>query len=1702
VPVLAGKKEEKKLLAVHNLSEEKLRFADKIGGLANPSMAVINPKVTPFENYGDISLIGNKDLIEGEKTRLSDAYTARFPSVHSTMSYSDFDKMQKEFEPYYVKSGDTKKMYRDDSDMVRIIENNSAVALKFLEDNNITPSKDGYGYYHSQIKNAGLDGKFQEFLNEIYKKYNLQEKLFAGYTNSGQRRYRPVTVEEASKIMSKQKDEGYNYGLGSIRSKIAPVKTSTKEISKESDRLISKEDFESEKKLYDDELYALRDKLSQYAINTDSNSFIEFDRQLNAIGELLMGQKDAMYYFRNKYPKAPQSLVDDVLKFRNKLKNMPTEYFETKFKRPVRIEEFRTAVVPDSITPEAENTLKKRGLEVIKYKQGERGKTLQGLLKTDVAFKKPVFTKLEGMKMDIAEIKKIVREELADPKMRVIFSDELIEGVALGQYEKTTWGNVIRLYEENGKSSLLTALHEVKHSIFQGLEASIRAEAFRLAKEEIGPVEMKALKITYSELSEEGILEEYIVNKWARATASEKYGYKKTVWEKVFDALDQFLKRVVNTFDQVKSKIDNFVKEAGGAQKGAIRLFDDMKSEKPEPEKLSFEDTSGIEITGEKLRELWGDEKTVEIAGNNFRVGKMSYGDYFLEPVSWKGGETDGFSRQTIWLKKSDTKKNIYKADTTISKIEKDVSEIKSEIKKLSEKVTEPKKEDKPKEEKVEPQKIETEKVMERVDDQDLLDIAKEELDLNETDLDQAIDDYNDYLANRHAVSPKVAPMEAFANKLSEAEFLALKPAQRLNVLGFLAEEKRPQFERILEVAEVKESTEPGPVDTMVADMLGGRIKMNLNERKTEFKEMFGEALYRKINKADGFGIDHYVEQVNSQLSERIEIDDLLDALWREVNQREKLKPVQVSIRKKYREAMGAWRSRRYTLENVMKRVAKERNKQVKASARILEAKEKVQAKLAEFIRLGRDRRQKLEAIQDFFALSDSQMAKVQGRKDIRTMTEVEFNDFLTRVQTKANQEAEKLAIKSQLLGQIQQKELLGVDNLRNALQLPPINQMTTAQLRQMDEALSPYVFGDEFLSQRKLETIDKTDFKGVKTMREAREKVAQKLGIKPSDVGVTFSEFDRFKGDATLAQENPFYKYLIENYHKTAMEAETRFEDIRKETDEKLGKTRKGFQIIPQDKKIIQYLEAENKETALAEMTPEEIEAATFIENELAKAYKYELENKVLTGSRFEGMYVPHIQRTFFEAFKDSGLKQAFKEMIDQHKIDEKVLNILDQKTGEILPYEKFFKFAMMRTGQINPTQNVAKAFLTYMKAFETKRALDSIIPEIMTAVDIISPREMTERGLAVDDRLKTFTTEWINTKKGRPVKKFVQPGGKADFVLRALKAFVNFKYLGLNIPLQIGSFGGTETATYVSLGVKKYATGKFRRFTKQGKEIGRKYENYVGKTVWDGLHEASKELPQKVNETLFGLFRLAERESNITHLLGNMTTEEFEKGELSPEKLAQLKLDQSRWLPLSETKSIYGSTTEGGLVTQFKRWAIVPLGTARLNLVKIAGMVKSGEYKQASKSKEFRELMRITHVALVVGLLALTVDYDPDEKPDTFFGKMLHNLIRDALSLVSIFDPATWMKVSIPIASVFEDLAKSLADIIRLTEYKTSGADYKKGDLKGLNELKNLVLPTFAKQAIDLVSPKPKKTKGGTGLPTLPKLPKLPKMPSLPKI
>ena len=135
-------KDEKTLAGVHNISEEKLLKAIKQGGLANPSVAVIDSSKQDHKAYGGISLILPSDKIakrtgKNAGTWQGDAYTPTYPQVERQMSNKGAEKASKDVSS--VPSDMYSEVRRGLDRWLDGGETNSAMAYMFLREKGVAP---------------------------------------------------------------------------------------------------------------------------------------------------------------------------------------------------------------------------------------------------------------------------------------------------------------------------------------------------------------------------------------------------------------------------------------------------------------------------------------------------------------------------------------------------------------------------------------------------------------------------------------------------------------------------------------------------------------------------------------------------------------------------------------------------------------------------------------------------------------------------------------------------------------------------------------------------------------------------------------------------------------------------------------------------------------------------------------------------------------------------------------------------------------------------------------------------------------------------------------------------------------------------------------------------------------------------------------------------------------------------------------------------------------------------------------------------------------------------------------------------------------------------------------------------------------------------------------------------------------------------
>ena len=132
--------ETKDLIAVHNLSYDKITDALKLGGLPMPSIAVLKAK-QGHNKYGDISVVFNKNTISPEidsrnKVYVADAYSPTFPNVRIKANKEKAQRLANVLKTS-VAGVESNIIDRNENEIVRKAASQHQLQRKYVEDNGI-----------------------------------------------------------------------------------------------------------------------------------------------------------------------------------------------------------------------------------------------------------------------------------------------------------------------------------------------------------------------------------------------------------------------------------------------------------------------------------------------------------------------------------------------------------------------------------------------------------------------------------------------------------------------------------------------------------------------------------------------------------------------------------------------------------------------------------------------------------------------------------------------------------------------------------------------------------------------------------------------------------------------------------------------------------------------------------------------------------------------------------------------------------------------------------------------------------------------------------------------------------------------------------------------------------------------------------------------------------------------------------------------------------------------------------------------------------------------------------------------------------------------------------------------------------------------------------------------------------------------------
>lgn len=475
----------KSLVGLHNISEEKLLKALKLGGLANPSAAVIDIARQSHEEYGEISLVLPSSMIDKRTGRNAgtfsgDAWTPVYPQIERQFSGDGsgrvrdaISRLPQEMQPNvrsawnsYMDGRDEGSAFayqflyeRGEAPEFRKVEplfgehlrnrisaidalddydeRNTALLEAYVEENfggDQTKFKDyietrkrvlqdkiqalpeqkqkglayrkavqklndieerGYEYSSVQdfydrvktdIRQTGsvdtyhtlqdaldkingsetLSKQYAEWRESLADKYGIKEVLFKGYTPDGTRIYLPHTLENVSGLMKRQglaAATGWGGSFSEFAAALMKPTGTLDGIRRQKGKLTTDHS----------DLEAFRDKWQKVyfdlgiKLNPDGNAFD--DTGLYRVGDIALKPDPGSFAKREYGVELTGEDVRQLKEMVDAIQNeYPAMYFETKFERPVYLNEFVAAVVPQNVNEDVSKAIRESGLQVFVYK--------------------------------------------------------------------------------------------------------------------------------------------------------------------------------------------------------------------------------------------------------------------------------------------------------------------------------------------------------------------------------------------------------------------------------------------------------------------------------------------------------------------------------------------------------------------------------------------------------------------------------------------------------------------------------------------------------------------------------------------------------------------------------------------------------------------------------------------------------------------------------------------------------------------------------------------------------------------------------------------------------------------------------------------------------------------------------------------------------------------------------------------------------------------------------------------------------------------------------------------------------------------------------------------------------------------------------------------------------------------------------------
>lgn len=436
----AQKKDDRNLVAYHNMSADSLSKALKLGGLPVPSVAITSKDIE-YNNFGDISLVIPKEVIDPKTTPIfsRDAWTQTFPYIYKAWREENasalYDEMLPALEQLGMADGqlqalkDARVMGIDDSTSSNFVEkmfNKYETKYYFLTTLGKEPKikyakhKDDSTYIDTQKLHEDVEKKINvKSTAKAYEtwKNEVREKLLGEPKIEVKGRKVPLTLENVVDAMVGQqqnKQKGmFGNTKGSVIAASAKRIKSMKSLKSEAETKISGDiDLEDEtnntnaayKEVKQNIDAFINDMVEYYAYN---DLFDAFNDALQVLITMQQKNKSFDAAARSADFTPTDEMREKAEKLVEQISNLPVRYFEAKPQRAVEFKEVKAAIVPKGTDKGLIKELKSHGVHVEEYEKDVEQSRLDATKRADEAVE-VYFQNINGMTTIKSKTERIV----------------------------------------------------------------------------------------------------------------------------------------------------------------------------------------------------------------------------------------------------------------------------------------------------------------------------------------------------------------------------------------------------------------------------------------------------------------------------------------------------------------------------------------------------------------------------------------------------------------------------------------------------------------------------------------------------------------------------------------------------------------------------------------------------------------------------------------------------------------------------------------------------------------------------------------------------------------------------------------------------------------------------------------------------------------------------------------------------------------------------------------------------------------------------------------------------------------------------------------------------------------------------------------------------------------------------------------------